>query len=322
MSHTEPDVRLAGLYLSIVSSAATRPVTGGIFNSLKRNMIHLHADSDANFRRELLSYIQKLFDRLRGSTATLARQSVKSKITGEERLPFPKEAFDLSGSTQSSQSQDSLMDSLRFIVWYLRVLEWDLRLEASYQRRVTAVRALIVVLKSGIDPRVPRHLLSKGAQGQLGWMHGLSVPNPKLIRALLDLVLDPFDDIREASVMALQLCLEASPDKDRKAALAKLPGFINRAEAVMLRTGRADQADGVARAYSLYFSCSTDVAVNDTGLQSGSTSKLSILTHLNQQLKETLEIAVGNISEAVNGRPVHGTFAAIRYGSFSRAVMI
>ncbi|CAI6334384.1 unnamed protein product [Periconia digitata] len=313
LSHPEPEVRLAGLYLCVVSSAATRPVTGGVFSALKKNIIHLHADSDANFRRELLSYVQKLFDRLRGSTATLARQAAKTKTSGSERLPFPKEATEASSSSHASQSQDPLLDSLRFITWYLRVLEWDLRLEASYQRRITAVRALIVVLKSGIDPRVPRHLLSKGAQSQLSWVHGLSIPNPTLFRSLLDLMLDPFDDIRDASVSALQLCLEASPDAERKAALAKLPGFINRAEAMMLRTGRADQADGVARAYSLYFSSSSQITGNDSGLQSGLTTKFAILTHLNKQLKETLAIATENLSEAVNGRPVHGTFAAISY---------
>jgi hypothetical protein len=269
-------------------------------------MVHLHADTDANFRRDLLSYIQKLFNRLRGSTATLARGSAKSSPASQNRLPFPTHINRPTRTGYITSVQDPLSESLRFIIWYMKLIEWDLRSEASYQRRITAVRALLVVLKSGIDPRVPHHLLSKGAQGQLHWVHGLRIPNSNLMRSLLDLILDPFDDVRDASVLTLQLCLESLPDDEKKEYVTKLPLFIGRAEAAMLRTGRADQADGVARAYSLLYTSSSQSTI------SNGTSRLAVLSQLHQQLKETLIVASTNISEAVNGRPVHGTFAAIR----------
>ncbi|KAF2638484.1 hypothetical protein P280DRAFT_551128 [Massarina eburnea CBS 473.64] len=312
-SHPEIVVRLAGLYLLINTSAITKPITGGVFRSLKRNMVHLHADTDANFRRELLSYIQKLFNHLRGSTTTLVKSNHKNANTNQHRLPFPKSSYRYAQSSDKSPIQNPLSESLDFIAWYIKFLEWELRSEASYQRRITAVRALTVVLRSGIDPRIPHHLLSKGAQGQLHWAHGLELANSALIRSLLDLVLDPFDDVRDASLLALRLCLESLPKEEKIAALARIPGFIRRAEAAMLRTGRADQADGVARAYSLLFS-SAQTPNTDTDLHYlGQTSSLDVLKQLNQQLKETLAIARSNLMEAVNGRPVHGTFAAIRY---------
>jgi len=301
------------MYLSIYSTAVTKPFTGGVLQSLKRNLVHLHTDADANFRRELVGYIQKLFDRLRGSTATLAKTTTKAS-NSQTRLPIPRICFQDSGETRTSLVHDPLLEAFRFIVWYIRYIEGELRADASYQRRISALRALGVVLRSGLDPSVSYHQLSKKAQGQLQWMHQLQIPNLRLCRSLLDLTMDPYDDIRDASISTLQLCLESMPDGQRQTAIVGLPQFISRAETSMLRTGRADHADCVARAYALYFStCNLSSVATDSIHHSGYASRISVLDGLNQQLKATLEVACRNLSEAVNGRPIHGTYAAIRF---------
>lgn len=307
MSHSEPEVRLAGMFLSVHSTAITKPMTGGIFKSLKRNLVHLHTDTDAYFRREVHGYTQKLFDRLRASTATLSKGLLKGRAPEEGRLPFPKEALQQSAHTGSS-SEDPLIESLAFIVWYTKFLEWELRSTGTYQRRITALRSLIILLKSGVDAGVPHAQLSKSAQGELNWAHSLQISNTRLTRLLLDLVLDPFDDIREASISTLQLCLAALRDDERQIVLSTLPRFITRAEAMMLRTGRADQADGVARAYSLLFTVADMNVASTAGELS---SKSAVFDGLRKQLAETLHVARTNLSEAVNGRPVHGIYAAL-----------
>lgn len=76
----------------------------------------------------------------------------------------------------------------------------------------------------------------------------------------------------------------------------------------MLRTGRADQADGLARAYSLLF---TVACTSNTESLGPSSSAFEVFEGLRKQLKETLQVARENLSEAVNGRPVHGIFAAL-----------
>ncbi|KAF3033882.1 hypothetical protein E8E12_002463 [Didymella heteroderae] len=309
MSHSEPEVRLAGMFLSVHSTAITKPMTGGVFKSLKRNLIHLHADTDAYFRREVHGYTQKLFDRLRASTATLSKGLIKGRLPGQGRLPFPKECFQ-QRSTQAGATEDPLTESLAFIVWYIRFLEWELRSTGTYQRRITALRSLIITLKSGVDAGVPRAQLSKSAQGELNWAHNLQISNSGLTRLLLDLVLDPFDDIREAAISVLQLCLAALPDIERASVLATLPRFISRAEATMLRTGRADQADGVARAYSLLFAVGSADAITSS---KSNPSRSGVFDGLRQQLAQTLDIARTNLSEAVDGRPVHGIYAALTY---------
>ncbi|KZM23545.1 hypothetical protein ST47_g5314 [Ascochyta rabiei] len=311
MSHSEPEVRLAGVFLSVHSTAITKPMTGGIFKSLKRNLIHLHSDTDAYFRREVHGYTQKLFDRLRASTATLSKSLIKGRTPEQGRLPFPKECLQQQNSRAGTTFEDPLMESLAFVVWYIKFLEWELRSTGTYQRRITALRSLILVLKSGVDPEVPHAQLSKSAQGELNWAHGLQTSNQQLIRSLLDLVMDPFDDIREASISALQLCLATLPGVERDAVVTStLPRFVARAEAMMLCTGRADHADGVARAYSLQFSVASSSATN---LSDSPSSRFGVFEGLNKQLEETLQVARTNLSEAVNGRPVHGMFAALTY---------
>lgn len=308
MSHSEAEVRLAGMFLSVHSTAVTKPMTGGAFKSLQRNLIHLHTDTDAYFRREIHGYTQKLFDRLRASTATLSKSLIKGRAPELGRLPFPKECFQQQDTRAETSTEDPLTESLTFIVWYTKFLEWELRSTGTYQRRITALRSLIITLKSGVDAGVPRAQLSKSAQGELNWAHTLQISNPDLTRLLLDLVLDPFDDIREASISVLQLCLAALPDAERASVLSSLPRFISRAEAMMLRTGRADQADGVARAYSLLFAvASPDIATSSES----SKSQSEVFDGLRMQLAETLKIARTDLSEAVNGRPVHGIYAAL-----------
>jgi hypothetical protein len=218
-------------------------------------------------------------------------------------------------------ASDPLLESLQFITWYLSFLEGEIRSDAAYQRRITALRALMVVLKSGIDPRVPHRYLSKGAQGQLHWAHELPLANSSgLIQKLFDMIIDPFDDVRDTSVSILQILFETMSDEEKHIMLSMLSPFIKRAEATMLRTGRADHADALARAYALYHSC---VSTSTETLEPSNfpmLTKIDIMRRLKAQLQDTLEIARDDLAEAVNGRPVHGIFAAIRYDLLSKIV--
>ncbi|KAF2277988.1 uncharacterized protein EI97DRAFT_415834 [Westerdykella ornata] len=311
VSAPEPDVRLAGLFLSVYSTAVTRTVTAGVLKSLRRHLVHLHTDTDANFRKEVLNHVQRLIERLKGSTATMMKMTTGKTVQPQNRIPFSSRSN--SGVDVPSGRPDPLEDSLRFILWYTHFLEWELRPSSSYQRRITALKALAILFRCGLDPNVPYHHLSKSAQGQLHWAHSLHLSNPRLMRLLLDLVLDPFDDIRSASVSILELSLDSIPNDKRASTLSLIPRMISRAEMTMLRTGRADQADGVARAYSLLFrQCGGDLSGFEVadGCQ---WTKNRILQHLTKQLEDTIDVAQTDLSLAVNGRPVHGTFASLRY---------
>lgn len=312
ISHPIAEVRLAGMFLSVYSTSVTRPLTGGVFNSLRRNLTHLHTETDANLRREIHGHTQKLFDRLRASTATLSKSAVKTRPSAASRLPFPKSCFNARPVSLVRARQEPLLESLSFISWYVQFLIGELRSTANYQRRITALQCITIVLRSGLDPGVPHAQLSKAAQGQLNWAHELRVADDSLIRVLLDLILDPFDDIRASAIAVLQLCNAALPDSERRAIIASIPTFIKRAELAMLKTGRADQADGVARAYSLLHATAHAQSSSKLGSEEQPLSDLTVLKTLVHQLTSTLEIARDELSRAVDGRPVHGTFAALR----------
>ncbi|KAH9867871.1 hypothetical protein IAQ61_007175 [Plenodomus lingam] len=287
MSHAEPEVRLAGMFLSIYSVSVTKPLNYGALKALRQNLVHLHTETDPYFRREVLV------------------------ANSQHRISVPRICRDQESSFRKQLYQNVDLGPVTFLTWYLGFLERELRPTATYQRRITALRALTIVLRSGLDPGVPQSDLSKSAQGQLNWAHGVQIANVRLVRVLLDLVLDAFDDVRDTAVLVLKLCLSALPQDEQHEVLAILPVFLHRAESLMLRTGRADQADGIARAYSLIFTLANNYF--ETSGHTQFSSKLKLFEHLKSQLHETLELAKTNLSEAVNHRPVHGTFAALTY---------
>lgn len=313
LSHPEPDVRLAGTFLSVFSSAVTRPITSAVFLSLKRNLVHLHTDTDANFRKEILTYVQRLFERIKGSTAAILKSKLGKSSDVTARILVSRTYSKTRRSQQSSSSEDPIVESLDFMAWYIRFLESELRPTASYQQRITALKALTVVIKCGLDPNVTESHLSKSTLGQLRWAVRMKIPSPLLMRSLLDLVLDPFDDIRGSAASLLEICLDSTPDDQRTSALLMIPDAIARAEKMMLRTGRADQADGVARLYCLLFTqCNKQLPQSLKMSTTGLWSKAGILEHLTSKLEETIDIAHKDLSVAVSGRPVHGTFSALR----------
>ncbi|KAH7125462.1 putative death-receptor fusion protein-domain-containing protein [Dendryphion nanum] len=303
MSHPEPEVRLAGLFLSIYSTAVTRPITAGIFRSLKQNLVHLHTDTDANFRKEVLNQTQRLFDRLRGSTSTLLKTTAKTDVV-DGRVHI---------TTKRARNDDELSKSYDFILWYIHFIQWEIRPTASYQRRITALRCLSIVLRSGIDPNIPHRHLSKSAQGQLRWICGLRIANKTLVRILMDLILDPFDDVRSTAVSILDICMESLSNAEKPKVLSMFPAFLRRVENMMLRSGRADQADGLARSYALLFSqCNTEIPPALSAVE-GIWTQADIFGYLVEQLEKTIDIARVDLSSAVDERPVHGIFAALRY---------
>jgi len=177
---------------------------------------------------------------------------------------------------------------------------------------------------------------SRQAQGQIKWPFKFNILNTNLVRAVLDLVMDPFDDIRHAAALVLRIgnqedapgsadvCeLPQDPSREMPSgteatvkASASLITFIHRAEKVMLRSGRADHADGVARAYELLFEqAQWTLLQGQTALSEPAPwwhTGLTIVEHLVTQLEDTTAVARWNFSSAAAELPMHGVLASIR----------
>ncbi|KAK4546587.1 hypothetical protein LTR36_001804 [Oleoguttula mirabilis] len=283
------NARLAGLSLLISSPSATKPLLPKALSLIMRDLSHHFADTDANFRSEVFSLFQRLVDRIRAITALLARHTTMSTSARTEHAVEPAKAL---------RSHEA------FLEWLTRFLVWELRPTASYQRHISAVKCLSVLVRSGLDAYISVSQLSKSALSETRWPFHMPLMTPALQRGLLNLLVDPFDDVRQTASSILGMYSTQDSSSQEQVRLA-----LSRAEDSMLATGRADQADGVAHLYTLLHAHNSA-----RERKSPSTSpEPDVLTQLVDRLEQMLHIAGADLSRAVDRYPVHGLLTSIRY---------
>jgi hypothetical protein len=217
--------RLAGLALFIASNSPTKPFQSAVLRQLEHVLPHLHADTDAFARSELFSLTQRMFDRIRSATTVLARTPPDS--------------------TKSNDAQESIEQHKAFIDWYSRFIAWELRPTSSYQRHISALKCLSLLLRSGVDASVHKNEFTKSASGTTQWSFNVSIVDAGIRRSLLDLLMNSFEEVRQTAANILELCtsnsLTSAEEARKSLEIAK-----DRAIKMMLSSGRADHADGVA----------------------------------------------------------------------------
>ena len=281
------NARVVGLSLLVISRSATKPLPSLTFRILMRCFPILFTDTDANFRSEVVSLVQRLMDRLRAATAVLARQS-----------------------KDNEDSRVILTEHAAFLKWLLRFLSWELRPSASYQRHISALKTLLVVTKAGVDGTVPSELLSKSALNETKWPFTISIMTSGLRRQLLDLLMDPFDDVRQISGAILSIYAASYDSSERSNACKELINVVDRAENTMLATGRADHADGVAQLYRMLFLLSdTNPVISGPGQY----PQQPVILHLVEDLERMLDAAERSLAVAANKYPLHGLLTSVRY---------
>jgi len=273
---------------------------------------HLLADTDSHFRGEVQSLLKGTLDRLRGSTFLMTRKNGQNDQVNatDARFEFHKQ----------------------FVIWLHGFLTAELHPTASYQRHISAVQGLQTLLKSGVDLSVSQIILSRLAKNSSQWPFHITIVDDLVRRMLCDLLLDPFDDVRSGALNILKIDNYTQhlryEENDDCISPAKLTTFrtvpsvysgtsedivLDRAKAIMLRTGRVDHADGVARLYDLrsnYWlqdNCETK-QTESSSLQ----SQVAIVNDLTTLLESSLEVAKANMVDAVTKFPIHGLFTALR----------
>nr|POE79897.1 uncharacterized protein CFP56_07963 [Quercus suber] len=289
LSRASRTARLTGLALLVQSPTATKPLLGDALLALRTHLHHFMSDTDSNFRSEVSSLMQHLVDRVKSATVVLARHASRFASQGT--------------STDSQNKIDELQAHRDFLQWLLRDVEWNLRPTATYQRHISALRILTTVIRSGLDHNIDSNSLSKTAKREPRWAFHISVMTPNRCLLLLNLLTNPFDDVRQASANALLLTKGRYNSEDVRKALA-------RAEVSMLATGRADHADGVAHLYRLLHERNT--IDPDTAIMTGFSDE-NMLYKLIQMLETMLEVGRSNLQQAVEHYPMHGLLVSIRY---------
>ena len=215
-----------------------------------------------------------------------------------------------------------------FLDWYADFLVSELCPTSSYQRHFTALKMLLFLLQLCGSEGFMR--LPGTSTNEIG-IEALrqKIPVPRLLRCVLDLMLDPFDDVRHGAAAILELMpppslLAPTLNNSDSSVAAKvkindkmapdstdnrLVNSLYRAEALMRDTGRADHADGVGRIYSLLYKTRPNMANSDIWYKSRS----SVLDHILEHLQHDIMVAQTDLRKAVGEHPLHGYLIALRY---------
>lgn len=310
LSHPSISVRSSAFSLLASSQATTRPFSQAAFSLLKRHLAPFHADYDAKFRNEVLGLSKNLLRRAK-NVITVAQRTLAgpSNWSGQQPADGDAEATRLATKKKfgpeatlgdNVEANEILVSHQEFIGWYLNFLKREILPTTSYQRHITALKAALLVLRIG------KHA---GAADELDMDIAQTISSDSTwIRLLLDLILDPFDDVREAAATVLGLfppsIVEAPADPERgpTTLLQILQEFSLRAWDLANRTGRADHGDGAARSQGLL--CKW---LGKQELRTAFASKVI------QRLEDKISKAEKDLGHAAIENPVHGDFAAISY---------
>ncbi|KAL7821559.1 putative death-receptor fusion protein domain-containing protein [Trichoderma aethiopicum] len=309
LTHPSHEVRTSALSLLISSPSTTRPYSATTLGLLKSHLATYFADPDAKFRVDVCARVRDMFKRVRGAVSILkksiprARAKARKNALKDAAAGASKQA--LYRTNIISWPESDLVHCLeyheKFLHWYLRFLCGELSPTASYQRHITSLKSLISILRMEGD-RSKTWETEEGQQLFFDYFDG------KWMRALADLVMDPFDDVRDTASLALAQLLSdkryrnftLSPADSRQKPSAELDELLHRAEKVSVRTARADHSDGVARASQLLYK------FLDT-----EDERLRLLSKLVETLDQKVSRAETDLGQAVLEQPLHSTFASL-----------
>lgn len=299
LSHSNSEIRIPAFSVIVSSSQATRPISTSGLKLLRLNIPHFVSDTDANTRSEANGLIQRLVDRIRAITMSL------NKIVHR-----PQKHGDTIDAPSVLKQHENFLD------WFCQHIRLGFRPSATYQRIISSLKSFSILLRSGLDRRIPVEDLSKQAQGETKWPFSRNLLTKAVIRAVQDLLLHPYDDVRQAAEQTLVLsgvnvhALQVEPSGSAGSSTEVENELVLEKRAVdrMLQTGRADHADGMARILKLCWSGqrrnSDHAAINS--------HRTWRLLKLISQLENNLDVAKKDMGLAIHKHPLHGILASLR----------
>ncbi|KAH8890911.1 hypothetical protein GQ53DRAFT_841869 [Thozetella sp. PMI_491] len=301
--HPSNTIRCCAFSLLVCSPSTTTALSPTALELLRKHLGPFLADYDPKLRYEIQGYTNKLVRRVK-NVINVARRTLQRLGADQSQLSQPpKIKFGPEAAIKGAEEATAILEThSAFLVWYLTFLKEQLVPTASYQRHVSGLKCLTAVLKvakpeigtaeESIDPAVLATVSS----------------DPTWIRLLFDLILDPFDDVRENATQVLaffpdEVVRVGRPLESRSGSLyEQLEVFSRRAHDLSTKTGRADHGDGVARSQGLL-----------SRWANGPEAKLAILSACLDRLEDKLTLAELDLGHAAIENPVHGDFASISY---------
>lgn len=312
VEHSLPAVRIAALSL-LASSASTGFLSDEVLSCLQNCIPFFHIEVSAKARNEFIALMKKLCVRMRGTIVSVIRDHSDSIHPYLDLNPTSPSRRVMVQNHKKNDLRTGSHRPFDFQAWYIQFLVQELRPTASYQSHITALRILQSLLEDDLSYQAH---LSKANKEYTKFLKKI-LPLRMLLRPLLDLILDPFDDVRQVADMLIKVLLsvyrcQTAPNLNGESdcdsqiieksfeihdAGNMIRSALRKAESKSAETGRADHADGVGMIYNLLY---------------GADSAASTLDHLTYQLEKEIELARRDLLLAVSTARLHGHLIALR----------
>ena len=325
--HSSAGVRMSALDLVIFSLISSKFFSSSSVRHLERVLPLFHEEIDPKIRNDFISCVKRFSTEVEHCSRDSSSIHILPNSIQQEFIPL--QSIFLGNSFETVQI--IYPDFVSFTLWYNLFLLNELQPTITYQRHIIALR----ILESSFLQRISRQMSKSGSNPHTKIVkdplaHGHSeIYGLLLVRLLTDLIMDPFDDIRQiaASIIRLMpwdMCPWNNLSEPRATRLLAgevsspmadhtYNGYIFRAlsqaESLSRLTGRADHADSVGRLYSLLF----DSCKDERDLKLWSNSAWSIVRHLLLSLQHDTNCARKDLRWAVAHAPLHGALIALRY---------
>lgn len=311
LSHPSHEVRTLALSLLVASPSTTRPYSPTAFDLLKRHLGTLFADPDAKFRVDVSANSRDMFKRVRGAIHVLKRSipRARAKALKNSRAYQPdKDAVSqpiLYRSNLISLPEAQLTHCLdyhvEFLRWYMSFLCEELIPTASYQRHIASLKATMYIIRMEGES-------SKTWETADDQELFFDLFDTMWARALSDLVMDPFEDVRDIAATILSKCyadrryrrLNLADEVSTAVPVAEIEELSQRSNELARRTARADHSDGSSKASQILYRF----------LESGQ-ARVSLLAAMVTELKHKTSMAEKDLGQAVIDAPLHGDFASL-----------
>lgn len=310
LGHPSHEVRSLAFSILIASPSTTKPYSPRALQLLQKHIGAFFADPDAKFRVDVSARARDMFKRVRGAIFVLKRSIPRARAKAAKDKK-PANGDDVPGQAVYKMNlvalpEDSLVQCLayheEFFQWYLQFLCEELVPTASYQRHIASLKAL-------------GHILRMEGEKNKTWETAddqelfFDVFDHKWTRALFDLLLDAFEDVRDVTSTVLKSIFadpryrkfsELAADGASQDPAKELRELSRRANDLARRTARADHADGVARVNQLLYR-----------FLPTSEERTALISGMIDELDRKITLAEADLGQAVLEAPVHGDFASL-----------
>ncbi|KAL8732092.1 MAG: hypothetical protein Q9166_003046 [cf. Caloplaca sp. 2 TL-2023] len=333
LCHANSQIRSIAFSLLTQSSSPKEPFTEKTLSLLSLVLPFYHVEVDPKARQDNVAMIKRLCLRLAGALKSLGKAEAECQSRDSQ---LNRDGLALKRSTGPKVDRTRYEEHLDFFMWYSDFLLQGLSPTGSYQRHIISLKVFDFLMSNkmyfihfsddSLDIGIKRKVSYKCFYDEL-------------LTSLLDLVVDPFDDVRAlaASILHQMPCAawsslrpkgapQTSPLVGSDAATVSnslstqdsaltsvykpiLDSVLQRAAEKMQGTARADHADGFGRLYDLVVSLDR---VSDQGKAWCESDQL-FLGKLMLELDSCIKTADVNIQSAVKGKPLHGYLIAVRY---------